>query len=233
MSTDQLDLNGLARYLHLAPEKVQRLVNRGKIPGRKVGGRWVFSLPEIHQWLEERIGLTEDEEELHRLEEAFASQRAEERTIADLLPLEAVAVPLQARSQNSVIAQMVELAARTGWLWDPDRMAEAVRRREQLHTTALDSGVALLHPRRPLPQILERPFLAFGRTVQGVPFGGSRGILTDLFFLILSTEDRGHLHTLARLSRMLNDAEFLRQLRQAPDAAAAHELICRREAELD
>ncbi len=232
MSSDQLDIDALARYLHLTPEKVQRLVNRGKIPGRKVGGRWVFSLPEIHQWLEQQIGLTEDEEELHRLEEAFAPAAQDEMTIAELLPLAAVAVPLEARSQNSVIRQMVDLAAGTGWLWDPDRMAEAVRRREQLHTTALDSGVALLHPRRPLPQILERPFLAFGRTVQGVPFGGSRGILTDLFFLILSTDDRGHLHTLARLSRMLGDVEFLRRLREAPDAASAHELICRREAEL-
>ena len=35
------------------------------------------------------------------------------------------------------------------------------------------------------------------------------GVLTDLFFLICSTTDRGHLHTLARLSRLLSDEQTL------------------------
>ena len=59
---------------------------------------------------------------------------------------------------------MVEQAARTGWLWDVAKMAEAVRAREDLLPTALENGVALLHPRRPLANIIDRPFLALGRT---------------------------------------------------------------------
>ncbi len=233
MSSDTLDLEGLARYLHLSTEQVQKLVNRGKIPGRKVAGRWRFSLPEIHQWLEERIGLTEDEEELERMERALAQDQSEEIALSELIPEQAIAVPLEARSQNSVIHQMIQLAARTGWLLDPERMEQAVRRREQLHTTALDCGVALLHPRRPLPQILEQPFVAFGRTIQGVPFGGSRGMLTDLFFLILSVDDRGHLRTLARLSRLLAQPQFLTQLRQCDTPAEVLAVIRESEEQLD
>jgi deoxyxylulose-5-phosphate synthase len=59
-----------------------------------------------------------------------------------LLPLEAIAVPLNARTRNSVIDSMVELAAQTGWLWDPKAMAEAVHAREDMHPTALENGVA-------------------------------------------------------------------------------------------
>jgi PTS system nitrogen regulatory IIA component len=120
---------------------------------------------------------------------------------------------------------MAELAARTGLLWDPGRMAEAVRARESLHPTALDNGVALLHPRRPLPSILDQAFVALGRTDQGIPFGGSRGSLTDIFFLICSTDDRGHLRALARLSRLISDGAVLTEIRRADDARTVRELV--------
>ncbi len=84
-----------------------------------------------------------------------------------------------------------------------------------------------------MPSILGQPFLAFGRTAQGIPFGGSRGVLTDVFFLILSTDDRVHLRTLARLSRIVNDPATLSAIREAPDAEAVRAAIAQREAQLD
>jgi PTS system nitrogen regulatory IIA component len=127
---------------------------------------------------------------------------------------------------------MVEVAARTGWLWDTAKMAEAVKVREDMMSTALDNGVALLHPRRPIGAILGQAFIAFGRTASGIPFGAPGGVLTDLFFLILSLDDRGHLRVLARLSRLISDASLLAALREAADAAEARRAIVEREKEL-
>ena len=56
--------------------------------------------------------------------------------------------------------------------------------------------------------------------------------MTDLFFLICSVNDRGHLQLLARVSRLLGDATVLAELREAPDAAAAREVIVAREVRL-
>ena len=98
---------------------------------------------------------------------------------------------------------MVDLAAETGLLWDAEKMTAAVRERENLHPTALENGVALLHPRRPLQQILAEPLVALGITQAGIPFGESHGVLTDVFFLICSTDDASHLRILARLSRLI------------------------------
>jgi PTS system nitrogen regulatory IIA component len=234
MLDDDFDIDGLAAFLHLAPAQVARLADRGKLPARKVGGAWRFSAAEIHHWLENRIGLS-DEQELVEVEGVLdRASPAEEEVprIAALLPLEAMAVPLRARTRNSVITEMVDAAARTGWLWDPPKMVEAVRAREEMHPTALENGVALLHPRRPMSNILGQGFLAFGRTETGIPFGGSRGTLTDLFFLILSVEDRGHLRVLARLSRLINDMDFLSELRSAANVATAHAAFERREAQV-
>ena len=215
------DLDTLARYLHISPQQVLKLVDRGNVPGRKIGGQWKFSKGEIHHWLEERIGAGDNVDLEHvqgLLDRAAASGETATVTISELLLPEAIAIPLPARTRNSVIKSMVELAARTGHLWDAAEMAEAVEAREKLHPTALDNGVALLHPRRPLGQILAQPLLALGRTPAGVPFGSESGQLTDVFFLLCSVDDSQHLRTLARLSRLISAAGFLDALRATESA---------------
>ena len=67
MVHNDFDIDGLARYLHVTPAQVKRLADRGKIPGRKVSSRWKFARADIHHWLEDRIGLS-DEEELVEVE---------------------------------------------------------------------------------------------------------------------------------------------------------------------
>jgi PTS system nitrogen regulatory IIA component len=217
MSDDDFDIEGLALYLHCSAAQIAKMVDRGKIPGRRIAGQWRFSRPEINRWLESRIG-SEDAEDQRAVEGVLRGKDEESDTVwtslADLIPLEAIGVPLAAKTQSSVITSMVELATRTGFVWDPEKLVQAVRAREELHPTALENGVALLHPRRPMPGILGEPVVALGRTVRGIPFGGARGMLTDIFFLICSVDDRGHLRTLARISRLIADPLFLSGLRE-------------------
>ena len=234
MSEEDFDTDRLAAYLHLLPAQVARLADRGKLPGRKVQGHWRFAQADIHHWLESRIGLS-DEEQLQEMETILRSPLGQQptlRCIAERLPLAAIEVPLAARTRNSVISSMADVAARTGLLWDAQKMAQAVRDREDMHPTALDIGVALMHPRRPMASILGEDFLTFGRTENAIPFGGAHGALTDLFFLICSIDDRGHLQTLARLSRLIADPTLLEALRAAQDAQAVRHAIETAEAQI-
>lgn len=236
MTNEDFDVAALAAYLHLQPAQVARLADRGRLPGRKVGGKWRFSRAEIHHWLEDRIGLSDRDELLEVesvLDRAPSPVGPETVRIVDMLPAEAISVPLPARTRQSVIRAMVQCVARTGLLWDQEKMFEAVLAREELHPTALDNGVALLHPRRPLASILAEPVLGLGRTYQGIPFGGSHGCLTDVFFLICSVDDRGHLRVLARLSRLIAMPDFLPELRQLEDAGQIRQFIGQQERQLD
>src|SRR6478609_1997138 len=232
MAQDDFDIDRLAAYLHMMPAAVQKLAERGKLPGRRIGGDWRFSAAEIHHWLEDRIGLSDDEALVHMegaLDHASDVSDIEQVSIANLLKLEAIEIPLEARTRGSVVGRMTEIAARTGLLWDPDKMADAVRAREEMHSTALDNGVALLHPRRPMPGILAEALVGLGISPGGIPFG-SNGRLTDIFFLICSTSDYEHLRILARLSRVINDQAFLAAMRDAHNSADALHLIREREA---
>jgi len=222
------DVETLSQYLHITPAQVVKMAERQAVPARKIGGQWKFSRAEIHHWLEDRIGAGDGTDLAHV--QGFLDQAAEGRDpatvrISELLLPEAIAIPLPAKTRSSVIKSMVELAAKTGHLWDPAEMAEAVEARERLLPTALDNGVALLHPRRPLANILAQPLLALGRTVQGIPFGSDSGQLTDVFFLICSIDDSQHLRTLARLSRLIATEGFLAGVREATDAAGVVNLV--------
>lgn len=236
MPKSDFNVKKLAAHLHMTPSQVEKLANRGNLPGRKVGGDWKFTRAEIHHWMEERIGLSGEEELVHMesvLDRTTTAHDEPAQSIAELMPIEAIGIPLSARTGGSVIRAMVDLAMGTGLLWDPGKMIEAVQSREEMHPTALENGVALLHPRRPMTSILGEPLIALGRTPTGIPFGGSGGSLTDIFFLICSTEDRGHLRALARLSRILAFPDFLTKLRdEVTDPAEAHQLITQAEQEL-
>src|SRR5688500_12978999 len=114
MADEDFDVDSLANYLHLDPAQVGKLADRGKIPGRKIAGRWRFSSHEVHHWLEERIGLSDDDELAH-MESALqrSAPIGEEGPISirDLLSPSAIAIPLAARTKGSAITAMTELAA--------------------------------------------------------------------------------------------------------------------------
>ncbi|MFO1063734.1 MAG: PTS sugar transporter subunit IIA [Pirellulales bacterium] len=235
MSDNTLDVEQLAAYLHVGPQQVTKLAERGEIPGRKVGGSWRFAEAEVHAWLEQRIGASDNEalQKMQRVVDKWSDSHSGAVRLVDLLPMEAIELPLAARTPKAVIRRMCELAQGTGLLWDAAKMAEAVEAREELHPTALDSGVALLHPRRPQSSILGGPLLALGVLTSGLPFGNRGGHSTDVFFLICSTDDRVHLQVLAKLSRLLAGTSFLDELRHMSSAAEVSELLQRCEAEID
>lgn len=225
---EDFDLATLAAYLHVTPDQVKKMAERNKIPGRRISGQWRFSQAEIHEWFEQRIGVS-DQQELNQVERVL--QRHPQDTddapisITSLLDLDNVYVPFLAKTKRSVIQKICDQTAKTGKLWDPVKMGEAIESREKLHPTALENGVALLHPRRPMPNIIGEPFLTLGVTLSGIPFGGPRGVLTDVFFLIGSTSEPIHLRVLARLSRLIQQDEMLDRLRETESPRDAWEVV--------
>lgn len=232
---EYFSLEQLTPILNMQMKNVQRLAERGEIPAQRVNGEWRFSRKGVVEWLESRIASMDDAQlvELEcTLTRLVAGRAAEEDLpISGLLSLESIHMPVVGRTQSSVIREMVDAAMSTNLLWDPKEMEQAVCEREAMCPTAMDNGVALLHPRHPMVNILGEPFLVFGRSYSGVPFASS-SMLTDLFFLICSTNDAQHVRTLAHLSRILNEDGFLPALRELDDPKEVLQLFQDAEAQL-
>jgi len=212
MGTDTMDLDQLASYLRRDSRELHKLATRGELPGRKVGGAWRFARAEINLWLGTAMrGF--DDEQLKHIEDTHTEPQ--EPLLTNLLPPACVEVPLASRTKDSILRDMVRLAEQSWQVYDPEAVLDAIRAREEIASTAQPDGVAILHPRRPLPAALGDHVLAFGRTSSGVPFGGPDGTLTDVYFLVCCRDDKTHLRVLARIARLLLRADFLDHVRAA------------------
>jgi PTS system nitrogen regulatory IIA component len=226
-----MDLQQLASYLQRDAREVSKMASRGYLPGQKVSGEWRFARAEINHWLETQMHAY-TEQELTALETAGDRQADQGPLVSALLSEATMAVPLQASTRGSVLRELVKLAENTWQVYDPDAILEAIKQREEMGSTALESGVAIPHPRRPLPNALGEAVMAYGRTATGIPFGGNRAGLTDIFFLVCCRDDRTHLQVLARLSRLLLLPGFLDNLRAAETPADTLQVITETEREL-
>jgi nitrogen PTS system EIIA component len=221
-------LEEVARYLHLSSADVERLVKDQDIPFERHGPRLVFRKVEIDAWASQRILGLEGRRlaEFHQRSSREAEQLLpHEAMMPDMIRPAFIAPALTAKTKASVLRQMAALAEKTGRVSDPPSLLPGLEAREELCSTGIPGGLALLHARTPETYMFEEAFLALGRTVQQIPFGAPDGQPTDLFFLIGCTDDRLHLHTLARLCLMAQKTNLLTDLRQAADASAMCDCI--------
>jgi len=232
MGNEMMGLEELAVYLQRDARDVRKMASRGYLPGHRVSGEWRFNKNEINRWVETQLpGYTE--QELSALESAGSSKAVSEQVLVSAMLSEAtIAVPLKAGTKSSVLKELVQLAEESWQIYDPEALLDALRQREEIGSTALPTGVAIPHPHRPLPNVLGDHVIAFGRTANGIPFGGDHGSLTDMFFLVCCRDHQTHLRVLARLSRMFLRPNFLEHLHTAETAKDVMKLVTRTENEL-
>ena len=225
----------VARYLHLAVADVEKLVKNRDIPCERHGDRLVFRKVEIDAWASKRIlglegrNLTEyhrkTSQDIHPLisGDALMPEMMEARFIDPALP---------AKTKASVLREMAALAERTGRVCDPAGLRAGIEAREELCSTGVPGGLALMHARFPDAYMFESPFIVLGRTVQEIPFGAPDGQATNLFFLLCCPDDQLHLHTLARVCMMSQKTNLLARLREVSDGPGMFQCIVDAEVEI-
>lgn len=225
MSHEVFSLDELAQFLGRDRREIEKLANRGRLPGRKVGGEWQFHQVEITRWLEQEMR-EYSSLELRGMERAHRSlEFCSTLPVSSLLSIQTVQVPLEARTKRAVLECLVEIATNCGLVWSPNDVLKAMQQREEIFSTAYPGGVAIPHPRNPLPEAHADSLIVYGRTMSPIPFGAPHGGTTDLYFMVLCRDSRSHLQILARLGRMFQLPRFLDSLRSADDSQTAFDLI--------
>jgi len=225
----------LADYLHVSAADIEQLVKRKEIPFEVQGGRVVFRQRDVDAWASRRIlGFSgEDLTRYHAVSSAKAHDlSAKNAIIPELIQPGYIEAQLTAKTKASVIRDMVKLADKTGLLNYPEEMLAAIQEREQMCSTALAGGIALLHSKHHVPYMSEDSFIVLGRATQPVPFGSPDGRTTDIFFLLCAQDDRTHLHLLARICMMSYHTSLLMDLREAADAKAMNSILVKAEEEI-
>jgi len=220
MPREQMDQRQVAAYLHMDLREVLKLASRGRIPCRKTPGGFVFRKGQIDHWVWEQMH-TLDKDRLAGIEKGVSAHHgfeADSLVVWPMIPDTGLAAPLGAKTRDAAIRALIDLADAADLIYARDKLIDEIRRREELCSTAMLPGVALPHPRQPLPYDIAASFVVVGLAPGGIPYGAPDGRLTRLFFLICCKDDRTHLHVLARLARMLQDPSIITDLISAGDS---------------
>lgn len=151
--------------------------------------------------------------------------------ITDVLDTGAVIPSLEARDKAAVLEEMVARVSRHYGFEDSQRLLEVVHARERICSTAIGEGVAIPHGKLPG---LNRVFVAFARSTEGVDFDAQDGAPTHLFFLLVAPEGSTseHLSALARVSRLVKDAALRERLMRVETPEEVVSLIEEKERDL-
>jgi mannitol/fructose-specific phosphotransferase system IIA component (Ntr-type) len=151
--------------------------------------------------------------------------------LSELLAPERVRVPLASSTKDAVLEELVGILRDAGALDDADEVLRAVRRREEVLSTGIGSGVAIPHGKARGASGLA---MAAGVTRAPIDFDALDGQPVRLFFLLVGPEEAAgqHVKALSRISRLVrrddfrerlaaagSPAEFLAVLAEAEDAA--------------
>ncbi len=105
------------------------------------------------------------------------------------------------------------------------RLNEALVEREELCSTAIDSGVAIPHVKLlDIPDIT----IAFARSEEGIDFDSLDGKKTHLFAVLITPENRPtetHITLLARIARILGQNKVRSRLVASKEAHDIYNLL--------
>ena len=134
--------------------------------------------------------------------------------ITEILQREFVLEELKARNKRDALAELAGIFAKGRIKVDPDAILRILLERERLGSTGIGDGIAIPHGKIPG---LDEIAVSFGRSREGIAFEAMDGKPVHLFFLLMAPENSAgqHLKVLAKISRMLKDPAFRKNLLEA------------------
>ena len=152
--------------------------------------------------------------------------------IRDLLAAESIQLSGTAAGKQEALDKMVDLMAKSGKINDVETYRKGVYAREEESTTGIGEGIAIPHCKS---DAVDRPGLAAMVLQDGVDFDSLDGEKVDLIFLIAApnTKENVHLDVLSKLSVLLMNEEFTKNLRSAKTVEEFLSVIDAAEAEKD
>jgi len=208
----KLSLNEVAKLLNMPEATIQRWVRKGNIPAIEIGGQYVFIKKDLEKWarLHNIVLNIHPEKDAQKLSPIKIS-------VSEAMERGGIFFNLKGEDVNSVLKSVVNLAPLPPEI-DRDTLLERLVQREELASTGIGDGVAIPHPRSPLENPPQYPFITTGFLEKEIDFHAIDGIPVFVLFMMLSPNTKAHLELLSRLSFFLRDKSFISFLKSCSKA---------------
>ncbi|ODP29081.1 Protein-N(pi)-phosphohistidine--sugar phosphotransferase [Paenibacillus nuruki] len=142
--------------------------------------------------------------------------------ITDLMIKETMIMDLRATTKEGAIDELIASLAASGRINDQVLFKEMILKREGESSTGIGGGIAMPHAKT---TAVNEPTVVFAKSTRGVDYESLDGEPAHLFFMIAAPEGAAntHLRTLAALSKLLIDSDFIEKLMNTtnPDEVSA------------
>ena len=144
--------------------------------------------------------------------------------LIDLIKSEVIKVPLEAKSKEGVLRELLQLLQDAGQLRSFDTAYEALLERESKGSTGLEEGIAIPHAKT---DTVESLTLAMGIAPEGIDFQALDGKPSKLFFMLLAPPDQSgpHIEALSEIARLTRSKTFCSILLRSGNPEEAVELF--------
>jgi PTS system nitrogen regulatory IIA component len=151
--------------------------------------------------------------------------------ITDILDESSIIADLKAKTKKDIIAELIVPLIKSGKIKDKDKLLNSLMEREKLGSTGIGENVAIPHAKS---NEIETIVATFGRSNGGVNFDSLDQKPVYFIFLLVSPEGSAgiHLKTLARISRLLKNPAFRRDLLNLKNEKEIYEAISREDSKL-
>lgn len=223
----KLELSELAESLQLPLYTVERWIRQGRIPVRKTGSQCIFKRSVLLKWSQKHdiaFNMAEEQTESQVTEEPVRLLAAMQRG--------GVHYGIKGETVDEVLKNAVTHIP--GYSHDEqDLLLTTLMEREKLTSTGIGKGVAIPHPRSPLPG-KDRPALISTFFLdKAIDFNSLDDKPVFVMFVIVCPSVKSHLHLLSRISFCLRDNSFVHDLQQSPAQEMFFSQIAEFEGNLD
>ena len=146
--------------------------------------------------------------------------------LGDILSPEQIQADLKATTRWEAIDELINNLVSCSRIKPDDREAivSVVRKRESSMSTGIGFGIGIPHASTDL---IYEVVGAFGRSKKGLNFDAldNQPVNLVMLFLVPQGQFQKHLHTLAKIAKLLHKKEFRQALEEAPDAQAMYQII--------
>ena len=150
--------------------------------------------------------------------------------LTQILQPTCVKAPLDSKNKEDAIEELINLLSDSGCVSDRGDAFEAVMAREQTRSTGIGSGIAIPHGKCSAAKEL---VMAVGIAPEAIEFESIDNKPVNIIILLVSPPDQTgpHIQALARISRLMLDAQFKSQLEKAASPEEVYDLISTKETE--
>ena len=146
--------------------------------------------------------------------------------LGDIISPEQIRPELQATNRWEAIDELINALVEAGKIRPENREAilSVVKKRESSMSTGIGFGIGIPHASTDLIYDVTG---ALGRSRTGVNFDAldNQPVNLVVLFLVPQGQFQKHLHTLAKIAKLLHKKEFRQALETAPDARTMYEII--------